>query len=87
MLMKSMALALAPYKIRVNAVLPFAVPTDQNAKNLNNPKIRRALIKGTPLHILGTPEDVFHAVLYLAAPEARWVTGCTLELDGGWTLT
>ena len=87
MLMKSMALALAPYKIRVNAVLPFAVPTDQNRKNMENPKIRRALIRGTPLRILGTPEDVFHAVLYLASPEARWATGCTIELDGGWTLT
>jgi len=87
MLMKSMALALGPRKIRVNAVLPFAVPTDLNRKYVGNPKIRRELIAGTPLGIMGAPEDVFQAVLYLASREARWVTGCALALDGGWTLT
>ena len=38
-----------------------------------------------PIGRFGTPEEVAHAILYLAAEEAAWVTGTILSIDGGWT--
>jgi pteridine reductase len=70
------ARVLAP-EVRVNAVAPGAVlpPDDLSDERL------RALAAGTPLKRLGSPEDVVHAVLYLAS--ATYVTGHILVVDGG----
>lgn len=75
-LTRSLAKALAP-RIRVNAVAPGAVllPEDWNETS------RDHLIETTPLRRLGSPDDVAHAVIYLA--EADYVTGETLLVDGG----
>jgi NAD(P)-dependent dehydrogenase (short-subunit alcohol dehydrogenase family) len=83
-LTRQLALELAP-AIRVNAVAPAVVRTE----------FARALYEGReadvsgryPLGRLGSPDDVAGAVAYLAAPEAGWVTGHTLVLDGGLTQT
>ncbi len=83
MLTKAMAVALAPYNIRVNAVLPGTVETDMNAANLARPEVRRAILASTPLRRLGRPEDVVGAVLYLCSDEAAWVTGSSIVADGG----
>lgn len=86
MLTKAMAVALAPYKINVNAVLPGTVLTDMNRDRLaNNPNIRDAIVEGTPLRRLGDPEDIVGAVLYLASDDAPWTTGALLVVDGGFT--
>lgn len=86
MLMKSMALALAPYKIRVNAVLPGGIPTDQNIQFLQVPEIREKFIQATPVKRLGTPQDVAGAIKYFVSDAASWVTGSLLVMDGGYTL-
>jgi len=83
MLTKAMAVALAPYDITVNAVLPGTVETDMNAANLAKPKVRGAILAGTPLRRLGRPEDVVGAVLYLCSDEAAWTTGSSIVVDGG----
>ena len=44
---------------------------------------RESMIKATPLHSLGEPDDIAAAALYLASPASRWVTGKILEVDGG----
>ena len=82
-LTKAMAVALAPYNITVNAVLPGAVETDMNAANLARPEVRGAILAGTPLRRLGRPEDVVGAVLYLCSDEAAWTTGSLIVVDGG----
>jgi NAD(P)-dependent dehydrogenase (short-subunit alcohol dehydrogenase family) len=87
MLMRSVALALAPHKIRVNSVLPFCVPTDQNAERMSDPKMVEAIIDATPLGRLGTPEDVLHAIVYLVSEDSSWMTGASISLDGGFTIT
>ena len=84
MLTKAMAVALAPYDITVNAVLPGTVETDMNAANLAQPKVRGAILAGTPLRRLGRPEDVVGAVLYLCSDEAAWTTGSLIVVDGGY---
>ncbi len=83
MLTKAMAVALAPYDITVNAALPGTVETDMNAANLAKPKVRGAILAGTPLRRLGRPEDVVGAVLYLCSDEAAWTTGSLIVVDGG----
>jgi L-rhamnose 1-dehydrogenase len=87
LLIKSMALNLAPYGITCNAVLPGTVETDINRQALADAALRARLESGTPLGRLGQPDDIVGAVLFLASDAARWVTGSLLVVDGGATST
>ncbi len=87
LLVKSMALGLAPYQITCNAVLPGTIETDINQEALSDPALRHRLEQGTPLGRLGQPRDVVGAVLFLASPAASWITGTLLVVDGGATST
>lgn len=86
MLIKCMAVALAPFHIRVNAILPGGIPTDQNVKFLQVPEIREFFTSRTPLGRLGTPDDVAGGIKYFVSDEATWVTGALLVMDGGYIL-
>jgi glucose 1-dehydrogenase len=86
MLMKTMALELAPKNIRVVNVAPGAIATPINSSWLSDPAKVRKELKKIPLHRIGTPEEVAGAVLYLVSDEASFVTGTTLYIDGGRTL-
>ncbi len=85
LLTKSMALDLADYNIRVNAVAPGYCLTPMAAE-IDPPEFmefyKERLI---PLGRLGTPEDVAGAFAFLASDDARFITGHTLVLDGGQT--
>lgn len=85
LLIKSMALSLAPHGITCNAVLPGTVETDVNRVALQDPNLRSQLESGTPLGRLGQPLDIAGAVVYLASPAASWTTGTLLVVDGGAT--
>ena len=78
---KSLARELAPYGIRVNAVLPGITETDM-VKNLPKEMIE-PLIKTIPLGRIGTPEDIANGFLFLASDLASFVTGELLSIDGG----
>ncbi len=76
----------AEHGIRVNAVAPGTVETRTRAEYFDaNPAARKAMIERVPLHRFGEPEEIAGAVRYLASPEAAYVTGQTLLLDGGLT--
>ena len=83
---KSMALELAPRKIRVNAVSPGVVvtPMSQNAVYSQD---QESLDRITALHPLGLgqPEDIANACVFLLSDASRWVTGTNLVIDGGYT--
>lgn len=80
-LARSMALELAQHGIRVNCVAPGDVPV-ATSDAITTPHVKFA--RTTPWRRLGTPEDIGHAVAYLASDQAGFVTGTTLVVDGGW---
>ncbi|WP_213991291.1 3-oxoacyl-ACP reductase family protein [Sodalis sp. dw_96] len=83
MLMRNLAIELAPHGIQVNNIAPGAIETPINTKLLNSPELLTALIGNIPLGRLGKPEDVAGMVAYLAGPDSAYVTGSTLVIDGG----
>ena len=83
MLTRSLALELAPWGIRANAVAPTFVDTDLGRQTLDQPGVREALEARIPLGRVATPEDVAAAVRYLVSADASFVTGTVLPVDGG----
>jgi 3-oxoacyl-[acyl-carrier protein] reductase len=83
---KSLAVALAPQKIRVNTVAPgsieFAGGLWAQAKQ-GNPDFYNAILKTIPLGRMGSPEEVADVVAFLVSERASWVTGVCLAVDGG----
>lgn len=86
MLTRIMAVALAPYNITVNAVLPGTIETDINRDVLAEGDTREVICKATPLGRLGLPENVAEAVIYFASDGSDWTTGALLAVDGGFML-
>ncbi|MFI4887005.1 MAG: SDR family NAD(P)-dependent oxidoreductase [Steroidobacterales bacterium] len=82
-LMQSCAIALGPYAIRCNSVMPGTIATDINKEDLADPAKRAYMEKRIPLARLGEPKDVAGCVVFLASDLARYVTGAALLVDGG----
>lgn len=82
-LMQSLAIALGPWRIRCNSVMPGAIETDLNRADLADPEKRTYFARRIPLGRLGTPEDVADVICFLASDAARYVTGAALLVDGG----
>ena len=82
-LTKVMAIALAPYGIRVNAVGPGSVMTEMLSQVVGDDEARNRILSRTPLGRIGQPEEIAAAVAWLASDEASYVTGQTLYADGG----
>ncbi len=87
MLARSMALELAEHGITVNLVAPGTIETDINRHMLADPDFRARKLAGVPLRRAGTPQDVAGAVVYLASAAAGYVTGATVTVDGGLTIS
>ena len=82
-LMRSLAVELAP-RVRVNSVLPGAVPTPMTTAVMQDPGLVERLQAQYPLG-LGSPDDVAAAIEFLMSDSARWITGQQLKVDGGRT--
>ncbi|MGI6850988.1 SDR family oxidoreductase [Mesorhizobium sp. 1B3] len=82
---KSMAVELAPKKIRVNCLCPVAGETGMLAQFMgeDTPEKRAQFRASIPLGRLSTPLDIANAALWLASDEAEFITGVALEVDGG----
>ncbi len=80
-LTKSLAKELGPRSIRVNAIAPGYIDTPMTQALPDD--ARKAIVDATPLGTMGTPRDVADAVVLLASPMARYITGCVLPVDGG----
>lgn len=84
-LVRAAALDLAPYAVTVNAVCPGFVATAMLDAEIRDPARRAQLDAQAPLGRIGTGDDVAAAVAYLVAPEAGFVSGVALPVDGGYT--
>ena len=83
---KSMAFELGPLGITVNTLGPTVIVTDLNRELVRTqPQLYDAVVKRTALGRLGQPEDIAGALVFLASPAARFITGQTLCVDGGYT--
>jgi glucose 1-dehydrogenase len=83
MMMRNIAIELAPLGITVNNVAPGAIRTPINQKLLSDPKLLEPLLENIPLHRLGEPSDVAGVVAFLASADADYITGATIVVDGG----
>ncbi|HUL64827.1 MAG TPA: SDR family oxidoreductase [Burkholderiaceae bacterium] len=85
-LTKSLAIAYAVDRIRVNAVAPGWIATPLTQALQEDPARSDSIVARTPLGRWGTPEDVAGPVLFLASAAARFVTGVVLPVDGGYLI-
>lgn len=86
-LVKSLGEAWARDGIRVNGIAPGLVPTKLTAVTTEHPERLEASLRSIPLRRMGTPEDMAGAALFLASSLSAYVTGQTLVVDGGLTLS
>ena len=85
-LTKSLAIAWAADGIRVNAVAPGFIVTQQSAKSRTDPAHVAAVNLRTPMGRWGQPEDIAGPVLFLASSAAQFMTGVCLPIDGGYSI-
>ena len=83
LLTKAWAIEYAKHKIRVNCVCPGVVETDMTEPFLRTEADRAITIADHPIGRIGSPDDVAHAILYLALEDSSWVTGTVLPIEGG----
>lgn len=82
-LTKVMALSLAAYGIRVNAIGPGSINTEMLASTMQNPEARRRILSRTPLGRIGEPAEIAAIAAFLASDDASYITGQTIYADGG----
>ncbi|MDR5907750.1 SDR family NAD(P)-dependent oxidoreductase [Franzmannia qiaohouensis] len=79
---KAMARELGSFGVRVNSVTPGLIATDITGGKLDD-ALKGKILEGIPLHRLGTPEDVAKTFLFLASDLSDYITGATIDVNGG----
>ncbi len=85
MMMRNMAVDLAPHQINVNNIAPGAIATPINQAVLNDPQDKKNAESEIPWGRFGKPEEVAHVAVFLASSDSDYVTGSTYYVDGGLT--
>jgi NAD(P)-dependent dehydrogenase (short-subunit alcohol dehydrogenase family) len=84
---KTLAVELGPSKIRVNAIAPGFIDTRLASAILKNEDLLEKVVARTPLGRYGVPDEIAGGALYLASDAASFLTGHTLVIDGGLTIS
>ena len=84
---EALALEMAPYNIRVNAIAPGAIDTPMTASTKQDPKAMEGTLARIPMHRMGKPEEISNAVLFLASDKSSYITGSVIIVDGGYLST
>jgi len=79
----AMALALADKGVRVNAIGPGSIGTDMVKQLMVDDAVRRNIMSRTPMQRIGKPEEIASVAAFLASDEASYITGETINVDGG----
>ena len=87
MLTKTVALEVADKGIRVNGIAPGAIATDMNKEILEDEQKKKEEEMRIPMHRIGRPEEIAKVALFLASDAASYMTGTTVYVDGGLTLS
>jgi NAD(P)-dependent dehydrogenase (short-subunit alcohol dehydrogenase family) len=82
-LTKALALEMAPYGVRVNAIAPGFIDTPLTRRH--TPEVRRRIVEDTPLGRFGETHELIGPAVFLASDASSFVTGSSLIVDGGWT--
>ncbi|MBV9282672.1 MAG: SDR family oxidoreductase [Chloroflexi bacterium] len=82
----TMALDLAPYGVRVNAVGPGVIATNMNVDLRGDPARSARLLEQIPLGRFGEADEVAEVVAFLASDRASYMTGAFVLVDGGWAV-
>lgn len=85
-LTKYLAYELAPKRINVNCVSGGFIDTDALKSFPSYDEMLREVVRRTPFRRVGTPDEVASVVTFLCSEDARWITGQTIIVDGGYTL-
>jgi glucose 1-dehydrogenase len=85
MMMRNLAMELAPYKINCNNIAPGAIATPINQSVLSDPQAMKNAVSEIPWGRFGKPEEVASVAVFLSSDEAEYVTGSTYYVDGGLT--
>jgi NAD(P)-dependent dehydrogenase (short-subunit alcohol dehydrogenase family) len=85
-MMRTVALEVVPNNIRINNVSPGMIATPMSQEVLSDATTARPFLQQTPLQRVGQSEDVADAVLWLLSDDARFVTGQSILVDGGYTI-
>jgi NAD(P)-dependent dehydrogenase (short-subunit alcohol dehydrogenase family) len=81
---EAMALELAPYNIRVNAIAPGMIETPMLDPIKQDPKAMEGILARVPLSRMGKPEEIADLVVFLASDKSSYITGSIVVIDGGW---
>ncbi len=81
---EAMALELAPYNIRVNAIAPGMIETPMLDPIKQDPKAMEGILARVPLNRMGKPEEIADLVVFLASDKSSYITGSIVVIDGGW---
>ena len=87
MLTKTVALEVAGRGVRVNGIAPGAIATDMNKDVLEDEQKKKDEEMRIPMHRIGDPEEIAKVALFLASDDASYMTGTTVYVDGGLTLS
>lgn len=85
-LTRAWAREFGPYGITVNAIAPGAFPTDAEKIHPDPEGYNRFILNGQAVKRRGKPDDIAHALQFLASDQAGFITGQTLNVDGGWVM-
>lgn len=81
---KALALELAPEQITVNGISPGPFGTEMNQVIMNNEEVNRFFVSRIPVGRWGQVAEIGHLAVYLCSPEASFITGTDIVIDGGW---